>query len=74
MTTASSLLECLETAKEIDGSEVLVQTSFRIGPTTKRQVEQICESEGTTLSTFLRACCENLVSGYNSVDPVTRAE
>lgn len=42
----------------------LVPATFKINPLKKTIAEQICEKSGTTLSSFLRECCEGLVLDY----------
>lgn len=49
------------TAPPADENELTVG-NFRLPKGLKAEVHRICESKGTSLSTFLRACCERLVA------------
>jgi hypothetical protein len=42
----------------------LVPATFKIDPLKKEISEQICQKNGTTLSSFLRECCEGLILDY----------
>lgn len=42
----------------------LINANFKIHPTKKVVVEQICKQNGTTFSAFLRECCDGLIGDY----------
>lgn len=45
-----------------DDSNDLTVGNFRLHKGVKAEAHRICQSKGTTLSTFLRTCCERLVA------------
>ncbi len=51
-----------------ENQEKLVQGSYRVSPIVKEKAEQICASNGTTLSAYVRACTEALVRDYLVTD------
>lgn len=70
LTHYKNLHELLESAASDDADRILVQGSYRVSPDVKEQAERICSAAGTSLSTFIRKCCENLVEEFNSCDPL----
>lgn len=46
-----------------------VTQSFRIPLPLKKMCEEICKSNGTDASKFLRKCCETLVRDYLPLKP-----
>ena len=66
----NSLHDVLRNASFKAHDERLSHASYRIKEETKRMAEQICGGAGTTLSTFLRVCCETLVAEFNSIDKI----
>lgn len=53
-----------QAAADETSEEGMTQGSYRVYPTTKKLAEDICKANGTTLSAFLRKCCEGLVRDY----------
>lgn len=47
-------------------SQPLYPFSFRISKETAEKVQELCARHGTTLSEFVRQCCEGLVKDYQS--------
>jgi hypothetical protein len=48
--------------------EVLAVASYKIDKKTQEAAAQICETNGTSLSSFLRWCCKLLVNDYKGGD------
>lgn len=46
--------------------EVLENYSFRIKKSLAKQTNELCKRHGTTMSEFIRQCCEGLVDDYKS--------
>lgn len=49
---------------EIKAPEGLHPATYRVTPQIKELAERICEQNATTLSQFVRKCCEGLVEDY----------
>jgi len=58
--------ECLQEAILVSKSEktAMVPLTIKISEEVKDSVTEICDRHGTTVSEFLRKCCEGLVSDY----------
>lgn len=70
ITKFNSLHDVLQIAAFKASDEKLSHASYRVKDETKKTAEQICTGAGTTLSTFLRTCCETLVAEFNSIDKI----
>lgn len=53
---------------------VFINANFKVHPAKKVAAESICEAHGTTLSAFLRACIDGLVTDYAGPKTARRLE
>jgi hypothetical protein len=61
----TSVHDALREAKLAERDRIVfVNANFKCHPAKKAAAEAICEAEGTTLSAFLRACMDGLVTDY----------
>lgn len=51
-------------AQSHEDNEQMIHVSLRIPEKVKEELTKLCERHGTTVSAFLRKCCEALVSDY----------
>jgi hypothetical protein len=58
----------IETQKP-DGPAPMRTGTYRIEAETKLKAEAICRRHGTSLSAYLRACCDGLVRDYQEPLP-----
>lgn len=57
--------EALSRAVESEKNRVaLINANFKINPIKKEIADGICETNGTTLSAFLRECVEGLIKDF----------
>ena len=66
--------ECLKAAQlESKQYEPKTETiTIRIEPTVKARASAICERNGTSISDYLRKCCEGLAADYQSPEQTKR--
>lgn len=62
---ATDVHHAMKRAQWASEQKEMVTATFRLDSETKTKAEAICERNSTTLSGYLRQCCEVLVEEYH---------